>query len=1005
MSQRVLFLLAIGVSLIALIPEALASAPRDRRFSTLEDLFGETGETFQAAVAIVNVESDSNTAPVGGFGLSIDDMVVQWREVSTQLDATDCATGQCAVLDVQAGSTFGGNTILDVTLIEASPYGRRCALRACGAAPDTLCTTDADCPTGTCGINRACFADADCDNSGSGGADEGTCLPATNDCDGDGDYFGPDDDRDCDNDTIDDIAIECFTETENSPGERVVLNRETSQIFRGSLPTSVTYDVPGVLFGAQQGNDLPTVTCRYADIDDGTGASVCANSVVPEAQGLVEVDTAIIVDTGQVLIRRFSIADNGDDDGFADERETVTLSIEVVNVTDEPLTNVAARLAPLNGDPDVDCVLDTFVLVGDLAPQESKFVSDDSFVLRIVDDVRLPPASGGDDDTRAELSITLDSDQFAASVTPTVVTLDLDLDASGGGTPSTFAESFEVGALGSFTTMHLDLGLGNFGDPDFSEAFMASDGYRCQYHDPDWLVSVAFGVIQDCFLNPTNVTDEFFWQTTTDRAFTGQRSLHFGIELGPANFTTPFAKLSAVRSQDPINLGYDRVCSTTRLQTCASDGDCPGGESCVFAAPRLTFHHQVSFMNSRAVSAPANESADVGVVQVQSAGLDGEPNDVWRRVESVINAYDEQHTDNFFNCTFDPIDDGNTEDDFFDPTDPNRRTGPSSTCIPNFSWVEIGSTAGAFDAFDLGNAEGPGFPGSTGDGTWIEADVDLQQFRGKRIRLRFLQSSLKAGGLRTWEQAFNFNPDPSDDGWFIDAINVSDTITSPATIGEDLDSPILPGCGATCNIVTADLTAAPATLAAPGNVVELDGVNSLADRCLGGVLQFRYWIDLNGNGVADPGSDRLLRDFTAEPTYVDAPARTTDYVVEVRCSAEPACADQTSLRVTVDCPSSVAFDPLGGLVVADAGETFRWPLSVASVPRARGLLSVLDSNYAAIGNDTVSGTTFSAAADVAPAGDGLWYLLKAEGRFCNQLSWTSAGEGEQLTPGRDAALP
>ena len=48
----------------------------------------------------------------------------------------------------------------------------------------------------------------------------------------------------------------------------------------------------------------------------------------------------------------------------------------------------------------------------------------------------------------------------------------------------------------------------------------------------------------------------------------------------------------------------------------------------------------------------------------------------------VVDLYDSQVVDNYTNCIFDPTDDGNTEDDYFDPTDPNRRLGPSSGCNP-----------------------------------------------------------------------------------------------------------------------------------------------------------------------------------------------------------------------------------------------------------------------------------------------------------------------------------
>ena len=42
---------------------------------------------------------------------------------------------------------------------------------------------------------------------------------------------------------------------------------------------------------------------------------------------------------------------------------------------------------------------------------------------------------------------------------------------------------------------------------------------------------------------------------------------------------------------------------------------------------------------------------------------------------------------------------------------------------------------------------------------------------------------------------------------------------------------------------------------------------------------------------------------------------------------------------------------------------------------------------------------------ILSARDGYWYLLKGEGRFCNQHSWTSGGPGEKTdTPDRDERI-
>ena len=144
------------------------------------------------------------------------------------------------------------------------------------------------------------------------------------------------------------------------------------------------------------------------------------------------------------------------------------------------------------------------------------------------------------------------------------------------------------------------------------------------------------------------------------------------------------------------------------------------------------------------------------------------------------------------NCTFDPIDDGNDEDDWFDPLDPSR--GPSSTCFPEWVYSHVGSTVGPFDADNVGDAEtGPGLEGSTGPGTWVESSFDLSRFRGRSIRLRFLYTGLKIESFETWENLFVFNPDPADDGWWIDDVTVTNTILTAQPIAPDMkDNSSLP---------------------------------------------------------------------------------------------------------------------------------------------------------------------------------------------------------------------
>ena len=68
-------------------------------------------------------------------------------------------------------------------------------------------------------------------------------------------------------------------------------------------------------------------------------------------------------------------------------------------------------------------------------------------------------------------------------------------------------------------------------------------------------------------------------------------------------------------------------------------------------------------------SIPPLRSGDRGAVHVQVADTANNRVGDWIKLVPFQNGYDQQAVDNYFNCMFDPVDDGDTEDDWFDPTD------------------------------------------------------------------------------------------------------------------------------------------------------------------------------------------------------------------------------------------------------------------------------------------------------------------------------------------------
>jgi hypothetical protein len=212
-----------------------------------------------------------------------------------------------------------------------------------------------------------------------------------------------------------------------------------------------------------------------------------------------------------------------------------------------------------------------------------------------------------------------------------------------------------------------------------------------------------------------------------------------------------------------------------------------------------------------------------------------------------------------------------------------------------------------------------------------------------------------------------------------------------------------PTCGNTCNTVSAVLTTDPAgSLAAPGQVIALDALASVADRCHNGALQYQFWIDGDFNNAGGDPDDTLMRNWTDNPSIVDAPIGTTSYVVSVRCSTAIDCVGSTSVLVPVNCPSS------GNLgfptVTAPDSGTLSWG-NLLAYNWVKGELAQVGS-YITAGTGVGNATWFDISVDNPLAGHGLYYLFRSAGTvgsggsgFCNDpgITWGSAA--------RDAALP
>ena len=145
------------------------------------------------------------------------------------------------------------------------------------------------------------------------------------------------------------------------------------------------------------------------------------------------VPTRAALTQAHVVVQSVRLVDNGDNDGFADPNETVNVFVTLRNRSGSDRNGVVVRMATT--DPKVGCIPTPIISFGSLLAGEIR-ESTAPLVVRMADVARLDPFQ--------DLSVTLDfvvsGDDFNTTLRSQSVTLDLDLNASGGFLPTTYAE-------------------------------------------------------------------------------------------------------------------------------------------------------------------------------------------------------------------------------------------------------------------------------------------------------------------------------------------------------------------------------------------------------------------------------------------------------------------------------------------------------------------------------------------------------------------------------------
>jgi hypothetical protein len=944
---------------------------------TLEDLYGDAGKLYEAAFGFFVAEGTTSGTPTPGYGLAIDDVVLEWDESHPIEDETDCAlNGQCASISVKTISMYEANSLVPITVLDFN-------------AQMTQAT-------------------------------------------------------DNDSDGLWEIEILAYSEAEPD-GEYFALEQTSTGSFQysGVVPISSSYNVDGVIFIRREGNKLPTLTIRYIDEHDGAhdyskgsdgqpgiagfdddddGTSDEEDEFCPiGAGGIVrpygddscgcpnnplEISSSIEYPVGQLAIETVTVvSDNGDNDGFADACETVSIDITLKNLAKQDdtfidLNSVVATIDSVvdsnyDGTPDdnVACILDPEAFYGSIPALESKTNSlSDRLQFQVKCDLDRTSIY---QDLNANFNLNLSAYEIGGSLQALTFQLPLDLDASNGG--SEVSEEFEDfdGASHKFEFIRV----------------AHQDGTRCQYNDPDNPGSFSYAY-ENCHLDtfPGYMDQDWHIHDTTmpdsGRAYDGSKSIHWGHHENPsdaAGDTLHFQEmnLAAVKAENKIYLGLGN--------------------------PILSFKHQLSLMDSRYTSADPGETADRAIVMVARTDNNGnvecdptDPDLCWFKILPFDNAYHVQAV-GYSNCSFDPIDDGSTEDDLF----PNSmRYGPSSTCYPEFVWSWMGDTD-HYNICDpewgIGAGNGPGWCGSMGPGTWVESKFSLHQFRGYQIRFRFLATTIENWPAQHYQQAGWPTNIDGDDGWYVDDIRVTNMLDSPVTLTDD-DHVTIPQPDPTCPIdssqncdnVTADLVCLPdgvdndqdgtvdeegednCQTLAPGHRITLSAAGSYADKCVDGALQYQFWLDGDGDGTIEE-TDTLLYDWSDRSYYHDAPIESTQYCVNVRCSSDTNCND-------LDCYySPPPPPPWWNLRFLDDNKiTFEWSFRVnaTSYDTVKGDLDELISNMgdfsttiiACLENDDPD-TQCTDVEEPPGIGQGFYYLVREVNPSGTGSYDSASGEG------------
>jgi hypothetical protein len=617
----------------------------------------------------------------------------------------------------------------------------------------------------------------------------------------------------------------------------------------------------------------------------------------------------------------------GDNDVFADAGEMVRVRLVLQNISELNMTGVTLSLS--TADPDITCITDTAIRIPSFpagstidtrtlgtcaggikvgqrcssnaecpASTCTAFGADGDYFEMVIS----PTVNSTDvtNPARGNLTLTLNSDQAGGTERTIPITFIEDLDLPGGAPPAYTAARCTVESSTPGATCATDANCIDGTHPNgrclpgliyegFEAAtFPSTIGFLQSSGAGPGLIAgkPCFGFVEvlgrtpasGCQLDPDNDND---WHIHTlaspdlGKAFQGNQSGHWGLHTNPANRAgdTVHHRQIAAFVTNPINLTIN-----------------PGVDDLF-----MSFYHIADLLDDNRVNFAVGQAGDYVDVQVQ---VDTDPNPAtdnfgrWLKLAPFQNVYD--HTAQVFSWF------GYCE---FTPGDASAAANPAvygeTMCFPDGVWSHSGNVLGA-NTFDIFQAQGPGSLGSKGDGIWVQSKFNLGLYMGQRVRIRWIgqvwefangwESYLQPpGGAPPFDVGFN------DDGWWIDAIEITGAITAqfspvlePTSLALGSQCPAI-SSPANCNealgvsngitpkLVLLDSDGDGALV--PGEAFRLDALGTdNPGGCKSGILQFQFSKD----GV-------VVQDWSTTTSYVSSFGGLAQYTARARCGTDFSC--------------------------------------------------------------------------------------------------------------------